>query len=167
MIAEAVFGALAAIAIAGAVLAVGSRQLVHAALWLVVTLGAIAGCFLLMSAEFVAWVQVLVYVGAVVVLIVFALMLTRRPTAGTSAEVTANRPVAAVLGALAALGLGVTFVTAFGGERISVTRAGTAEHLGAAIFSSWVLAFEVLSVVLLAALIAAIVLARGSGEGDR
>ena len=90
---EVVFLVMSAVAIASAVLAVGSRQLVHAALWLVVTLGAVAGCFVLMTAELLAWVQVLVYVGAVVVLVVFALMLTRSPTGSRSAEVTANRPV--------------------------------------------------------------------------
>ena len=51
----------------------------HAALWLVVTLGSLAGCYLLLAAEFVAWVQVLIYVGAVVVLLLFGLMLTRAP----------------------------------------------------------------------------------------
>lgn len=163
MIAQVLFVLLAMVVIASAALAVGSRQLVHAALWLVVTLGAVAGCFLLMGAELLAWVQVLVYVGAVVVLVVFALMLTRQPTAAMSAEVTKNRPVAAVLGALAALGMGATFVAAFGKQRIELAD-GSAGALGAAIFTDWVLAFEVLSVVLLAALIAAIAISRDSGD---
>ena len=77
--AEVVFLLMSAVVIASAVLAVGSRHLVHAALWLVVTLGAVAGCFILMTAELLAWVQVLVYVGAVVVLMLFGLMLTRAP----------------------------------------------------------------------------------------
>ncbi len=166
-VAEVVFLMLSAVAIASAVLAVGSRQLVHAALWLVVTLGAVAGCFVLMTAELLAWVQVLVYVGAVVVLVVFALMLTRSPTGWRSAEVTANRPVAAVLGLVAAAGLGATLVAGFSGERIAGTLPGTAESIGNALFTEWVLAFEVLSVVLLAALIAAIVLAAPSGDRGR
>lgn len=161
---EVVFLVMSAVAIASAVLAVGSRHLVHSALWLVVTLGAVAGCFVLMTAELLAWVQVLVYVGAVVVLVVFALMLTRSPTGAHSAEVTANRPVAAVFGLLAAVGLGATVVAGFGGERITGARPGTAESIGDALFNHWVLGFEVLSVVLLAALIAAIVLARSGSE---
>ena len=161
---EVVFLVMSAVAIASAVIAVGSRPLVHSALWLVVTLGAVAGCFVLMTAELLAWVQVLVYVGAVVVLVVFALMLTRSPTGARSAEVTANRPVAAVFGLLAAVGLGATVMAGFRGERITGARPGTAESIGDALFNHWVLGFEVLSVVLLAALIAAIVLARSGSE---
>jgi NADH-quinone oxidoreductase subunit J len=163
-LAEVVFLLLSVVVFVSAALAVGSRQLVHAALWLVVTLGGVAGCFVLMTAELLAWVQVLVYVGAVVVLIVFALMLTRSPTGSRSAEVTANRPVAAVIGLLAACGLGVTVVAGFHGEHIEGTLPGTAESIGDALFRHWVLGFEVLSVVLLAALIAAIVLARSGSE---
>ena len=65
------FGLLGLVALGSALLVVTTRQLVHAALWLVVTLGALAGCYLLLAAEFVAWVQVLIYVGAVVVLLLF------------------------------------------------------------------------------------------------
>jgi NADH-quinone oxidoreductase subunit J len=160
MIVEFLFGVMAALVLATAVLSVVSKQLVHAALWLVVTLGAVAGVFLTLGAELLAWVQVLVYVGAVVVLVVFALMLTRSPTGALSAEVTKNQPIAAVAGALASLGLGATFVAAFHGERLAVEKPGTAARIGTALFTEWVVAFEVLSVVLLAALIAAIVLSR-------
>ena len=163
-LAEVVFLLLSAVVLASAVLAVGSRKLVHAALWLVVTLGAVAGCFVLMTAELLAWVQVLVYVGAVVVLVVFALMLTRSPTGSRSAEVTANRPVAAVLGLVAAVGLGATVVGGFRGERVTSALPGTTGSIGEALFRHWVLGFEVLSVVLLAALIAAIVLSRSGSE---
>ncbi|HUQ00459.1 MAG TPA: NADH-quinone oxidoreductase subunit J [Aeromicrobium sp.] len=168
MIVDALFIVMSVIAIGSAVLAVGSRHLIHAALWLVVTLGAVAGAFLLMGAELLAWVQVLVYVGAVVVLIVFALMLTRRPTGVTSAEVTRNQPVAAAVSGLVAVGLGALYILTFGaGSRINVRHPGTAENIGSAIFADWVMAFEVLSVVLLVALIAAIVLSRRADAGDR
>lgn len=170
MIDDVLFLVMGVIALGSGILAVASRHLVHAALWLVVTLGAVAGAFLLLGAELLAWVQILVYVGAVVVLIVFALMLTRSPTAGSSAEVTANQRPAAVIAALSALGLGAVFVLAFGGTRIDVQRPGSAESIGAALFTHWVLAFEVLSVVLLVALIAAIAISRGTepdhGAGD-
>lgn len=168
MIDDALFLLMGLIAIVSGALAVASRHLIHAALWLVVTLGAVAGAFLLMGAELLAWVQVLVYVGAVVVLIVFALMLTRRPTGDASAEVTKNQRPAAIISALAGLGLGTLFVVTFGsGSRIIIRRPGTAESIGSAIFSDWVMAFEVLSVVLLVALIAAIVLSRRADAGDR
>jgi len=76
---DVLFGAVALITAASAVLAVTTQHLVHAALWLVVTLGTLAGCYLVLGAELVALVQLVVYVGAVVVLVLFALMLTRAP----------------------------------------------------------------------------------------
>ena len=77
---EVLFLLLGLVAVGSALLVVTTRTMVHAALWLVVTLGAVAGIFLLLAAEFVAWVQILIYVGAVVVLLLFALMLTKAPT---------------------------------------------------------------------------------------
>ncbi|HET8983875.1 MAG TPA: NADH-quinone oxidoreductase subunit J, partial [Pedococcus sp.] len=81
------FAAVGTVAAASGLLAVTTRHVVHAALWLVVCLGAVAGCYLVLGAEFVALVQLLVYVGAVVVLVLFALMLTRAPI-GPNDEVT-------------------------------------------------------------------------------
>src|SRR5262249_43787739 len=76
---EVAFGGLAVLAVSSALLAVTSPRVVHCALWLVVTLGSLAGVYLALGAEVVALVQLLVYVGAVVVLVLFALMLTRAP----------------------------------------------------------------------------------------
>ena len=87
---------LGVVALGSAVLVVTTRHLVHAALWLVVTLGALAGCYLLLAAEFLAWVQVLVYVGAVVVLLLFAVMLTRAPI-GASKDLDRPAGPAAVI----------------------------------------------------------------------
>jgi NADH-quinone oxidoreductase subunit J len=172
---EALFGLLGLVALGSALLVVTTRQLVHAALWLVVTLGSIAGCYLLLSAEFVAWVQVLIYVGAVVVLLLFGLMLTRAPI-GVSADLD-GPPMQRVAAAVVALGLAgivvVAAVEAFGGEgiRLGVDGVGwSSASGGAALFRAWVLPFEVLSVLLLAALVGAIVLSRrdiGGGEGAR
>lgn len=160
---ELVFLVLAVIAVGSALLSMTSGQLVHSALWLVVTLGAIAGCFVLMTAEFVAWAQVLVYVGSVVVLVIFALMLTRQ-TASTTAEVTGNRWAAAALGVVAAVGLGATMIAGFRGEEIQGRRIGSAGSIGDALFNDWVLPFEILSGVLLAALIGAIVISRSGSD---
>jgi NADH-quinone oxidoreductase subunit J len=160
--AEAVFVLLALVAVASAVLVVTTRNMVHAALWLVVTLGAIAGVYLVLAAEFVAWVQVLIYVGAVVVLLLFALMLTRAPT-GPQPDLDTRRVLpAAVVAALVAALLGTTVVAGFRDVRVDVRRSvvGSAEVTGATLFRSWVLPFEVLSVLLLAALVGAIALSR-------
>lgn len=161
---EFIFLVFAVIAVGSALLSMTAGQLVHSALWLVVTLGAVAGCFVLLTAEFVAWVQVLVYVGSIVVLVIFALMLTRQPSGARSAEVTSNRWLAAVLGLVAACGLGATMIAGFRGERIEGNQIGTAESIGQALFNDWVLPFEILSGVLLAALIGAIVISRSGSD---
>jgi NADH-quinone oxidoreductase subunit J len=159
---EVIFVLLGLVAVGSALLVVTTTNMVHAALWLVVALGAIAGCYLVLGAEFVAWVQVLIYVGAVVVLLLFALMLTKAPT-GRQPDLNVRRVVpAAVVAGLVAVLLGTTVVAGFAGVRIDLDEAvvGSAEVTGATIFSTWVLPFEVLSVLLLAALVGAIVLSR-------
>src|SRR5256885_13961065 len=108
--AEVVFALLGIVALAAAVLVVTTRQLVHAALWLVVTLGSLAGCYLLLTAEFVAWVQVLIYVGAVVVLLLFGLMLTRAPIGPSEGLDSENRIAAVVVAAASAIALVIVVV---------------------------------------------------------
>jgi NADH-quinone oxidoreductase subunit J len=166
---EILFALLGAVAVAAALLVVGSPNLVHAALWLVVTLGALAGCYLLLTAEFVAWVQVLIYVGAVVVLLLFGLMLTRAPI-GYSAELTSGHRWAAAIVAGATSGTLITvIVEAFRREYVDLHGgvAGASRGIGETIFRYWVLPFEILSVLLLAALIGAIVLSRRTPDEAR
>jgi NADH-quinone oxidoreductase subunit J len=170
---EVLFVLLGVVAVGSALLVVTTARLVHSALWLVVTLGALAGCYLLLAAEFVAWVQVLIYVGAVVVLLLFALMLTRAPTGPQLGETTGNRVVAAGVAVAVAVVLITTVAAGFGSTRIPLDDAllGSAAGTGEAIFRFWVLPFEVLSVLLLAALVGAIALSRpvrhrSGGEGD-
>ena len=160
----ALFSIAGAVVIAAAVLVVTSRRIVHAALWLVVALGAVAGCFGALHAEFVALVQILVYVGAIVVLVLFALMLTKAPTNPLPALTTRRSPFAAGVAVVLALVLGTGVVIAFGNEKVKPVPAGSAADIGTAVFRVWVLPFEVLSVLLLAALIGAIVLSQRSGK---
>jgi len=171
---EAIFVLLSLVALGSALLVVTTPHLVHAALWLVVTLGSVAGIFLVLAAEFVAWVQVLIYVGAVVVLLLFALMLTRAPT-GRQADLTVRRalPAALVAGLVGVL-LAVTVVAGFRDVRLDLdhTMVGSAGATGTAVFTVWVLPFEVLSVLPLAALVGAIALSRlradsSAARGDR
>ncbi|MCK2214750.1 NADH-quinone oxidoreductase subunit J [Actinomadura sp. ATCC 31491] len=158
---EIVFLLLGAVAVGSALLVVTTRQLVHAALWLVVCFGALAGCYLVLTAEFVAWVQVLIYVGAIVVLLLFGIMLTRAPI-GRSDDLNSGNRLVSALVALATAAVLVTVV--IDGFRAAYTPLnpgeGAARSLGASIFATWVLPFEALSVLLLAALIGAIVLSR-------
>ena len=160
---QVIFALLGLVALGSALLVVTTRNMVHAALWLVVTLGAVAGVYLLLAAEFLAWVQVLIYVGAVVVLLLFALMLTKAPTGPQpDLDVRHKVPAAVVAGLVGAL-LVVTVVAGFSGVELDLdgTVVGSAQLTGATVFEKWVLPFEVLSVLLLAALIGAIVLSRG------
>ncbi|MFG2903706.1 NADH-quinone oxidoreductase subunit J [Kitasatospora sp. NPDC048286] len=155
---------LVGIAVLGsAVVSVTTRQLVHAALWLVVALGGLAVEFLLLTAEFIAWVQVLIYLGSVVVLVLFGLMLTKAPIGRSPDADSKNRWVALVV-ALASAGTLVTLVVdAFRTSWIDLGQGGgSAAVTGASLFRHWVLPFEALSVLLLAALVGAIVLSCGA-----
>jgi NADH-quinone oxidoreductase subunit J len=170
---ELVFLLLSLVAVGSALLVVTTSNMVHAALWLVVTLGCVAGIFLVLAAEFVAWVQVLIYVGAVVVLLLFGLMLTKAPI-GVSLDLD-GPPLQRAAAAVVAVGLAavvcVAAAQAFHGEQIELgddAGRGSSTSTGTAVFRAWVLPFEVLSVLLLAALVGAIVLSRrdiGTQEG--
>jgi NADH-quinone oxidoreductase subunit J len=163
--ADVVFGLLAAVAIVAALVVVTTKQIVHAALWLVVALGAVAGCYLVMTAEFVAWMQVLIYLGAVVVLLLFGMMLTRAPI-GPSDDLTGTNRVAALVVSVAVSAvLGVLVVDAYASTMLDVSgEASTASIMGEALFRYWVLPFEALSVLLLSALVGAIVLSKTDEE---
>ena len=145
-----------------AVVTVTTKQLVHAALWLVVTLGGLAVEYLLLTAEFIAWVQVLIYVGSVVVLLLFGLMLTRAPIGRSPDADSGNRWAALTVAIAAAAALVWVVVDAFRTTWIDLdgAAAGSTEVTGASLFQSWVLPFEALSVLLLTALVGAIVLSR-------
>jgi NADH-quinone oxidoreductase subunit J/NAD(P)H-quinone oxidoreductase subunit 6 len=150
---------LGAIALGAGVLVVSTRHLVRAGLWLVVTLGATAGLYLVLTAELVAWVQVLLYVGAVVVLLLFAVMLTRAPI-GVSDDLDRPAWAGLLVGGGAGVGLAALLVDAYRWTRVELPPSGSAERIGAEVFRTWVLPFEVVSVLLLAALIGAIVVSR-------
>ncbi|MEO3927589.1 NADH-quinone oxidoreductase subunit J [Micromonosporaceae bacterium B7E4] len=147
--------ALGAVAVGSGVLVVSTRHLVRAGLYLVVCLGAVAGLYLVLTAELVAWVQLLIYVGAVVVLLLFAVMLTRAPI-GAADDLDRPGWPAALIGGGTGLGLAALLVDAYRWSTVELPDPGTAERIGTEIFRSWVLPFEVLSVLLLSALVGAI-----------
>jgi NADH-quinone oxidoreductase subunit J len=156
---DVVFVLVGLLTAGAAIKTVTSTNLVHAALYLATTLAGIAGVFLVLAADFLALVQLVVYVGAVAVLFLFGLMLTRAPI-GREALDSQNRGLALAVSGTLFVVLAVLVVGAFGDVRIDeVTGPGITE-IGLAIFSSWILPFEVLSMLLLAALIGAIVLSR-------
>jgi NADH-quinone oxidoreductase subunit J len=160
---DVLFIAVGLVAVGAALAVVATQHLVRAGLWLVLTLGAVAVEFLLLRAEFVAWVQVLIYVGAVVVLLLFAVMLTRAPI-GPSQDLDRPLGPALLVGAGTGLGLAALFAWAFAGRQFQAPPVGTAKALGGNLFDDWVLPFEVVSVLLLAALVGAVILSKKETE---
>src|SRR6476660_6161451 len=110
--ADILLAGLGAIALGAGVLVVSTRHIVRAGLWLVVSLCATAGLYLVLTAELVAWVQVLLYVGAVVVLLLFAVMLTRAPI-GASTDLDRPGWAGLLIGGGSGLGLAVLLADAF------------------------------------------------------
>jgi NADH-quinone oxidoreductase subunit J len=153
-------------ALGAALVTVTTKQLVHAALWLVVALGGLAVEYLLLTAEFIAWVQVLIYVGSVVVLLLFGLMLTRAPIGRSPDADSGNRWAALTVAVAAAVALVWVVVDAFRTTWIDLDgpAQGSTKVSGEILFQHWVLPFEALSVLLLAALVGAIVLSRKHRE---
>ena len=155
---EGIFVALGTAGTLAALRLVTAKNVVHAALYLVGALAAVGGVYLLLAAEFVAWVQVLIYVGAIVVLLLFGLMLTRAPI-GREALDNQQRGFAAIVGLAVLAGLVILVLDSFSEARIDLTTSRTAQ-VGESLFTRFVLPFEVVSFLLLAALVGAIVLAR-------
>jgi NADH-quinone oxidoreductase subunit J len=140
---------------------VTAQNVVHAALYLVGALAGTAGLFLILSAEFVAWVLVLVYIGAVIVLFLFGIMITRAPT-GLDEGLSADRKLWPALLSLALfVAMAWGSIEAFGTDPVTTTGSATAtELLGESLLGRFVVPFEIVSFVLLAALIGGITIAR-------
>lgn len=170
---EIVFVLVGLATLGAALVTVTTKQLVHAALWLVAALGGVAVEYLLLTAEFIAWVQVLIYVGSVVVLLLFGLMLTKAPIGRSPDADSGNRWVALGVALVSAATLVTLVVDAFRTTWIDLgtsggpSTQGSTRVTGEALFRGWVLPFEALSVLLLAALVGAIVLSRRAQDDSR
>jgi len=140
---------------------VTAKNVVHAALYLVGALAGTAGLFLLLSAEFVAWTLVLVYIGAVVVLFLFGIMITRAPTGFDEGLDADHKAWPATLAAGVFVMMSWASIDAFGTELVvSIGVAVPTELIGESLLGRFVMPFEIVSFVLLAALIGGITLAR-------
>ena len=162
---EVVFYIVAVIAVAGGLGVVLARDIVHAALFLILTLLMTAGIFVLLSAEFLALVQILVYGGGVTILVIFALMITQLRQARAALD-GPQRPFAAVaaLALIVVLGIMAWETEWLGGDGgISVV---STEALGDALFRDFSVPFEIASFVLLVALIGAVALARTDDDDE-
>jgi NADH-quinone oxidoreductase subunit J len=157
-----VFWLLAAVILASAIAVVSLKNIFHCALALVSALFGVAGIYVLLHAEFLAAAQVLIYVGAVAILMIFAVMLT--------ADLSVRKIVQTNRNALAAFFVCIVFAMGayvmLRATDIWYTAEGqlpekNVETVGRLIMTQYMLPFEVVSILLLAALIGAVVLARG------
>lgn len=160
MVQRLIFLFVAAVTLFGAFRVVATRNVVRGALSLVLALSGVAVVFLLLTAEMLTWVQILIYVGAVIVLLLFGLMLTRAPI-GRSAADDQQRGVAALVAGGLFLVTSTVLWQTFAGQTINLRpELFSTEALGTQLFTRFVLPFEVVSVLLLAALVGAVVLAK-------
>jgi NADH-quinone oxidoreductase subunit J len=149
---------------AAALFLVTTRNVVHSALALVVVMLGVAGTFLLLGAEFLAWTQVLVYAGAVIVLILFGLMLTRAPIGPVREDVENARLAFGVSAALFVF-LMVLIVGSFADTRLTLTVTPTVA-LAEFLYVEWAFPLLAMGFLLTVALVGAVIIARQEeGEG--
>jgi len=151
-----IFAGLTAIA---SLFVVTTRNVVHSALGLAAALVGAAAIFILFGAEFIGLAQILIYVGAVVVLFLFGIMLTSG-TGGRTVVDNDRRWLAALVSIGVFVVLAAGMITAYGRQRLEFKVAFPIRELGTELFTNWILPFEAVSILLLAALVGAIVLAR-------
>jgi NADH-quinone oxidoreductase subunit J len=161
----AIFLVLSAFTLAAGLMVVTVKNIIHSALWLIASFFSVAALYLLMEAEFIAIVQVLIYVGAISILILFAIMLTRHVT-GEGVRQLYKRWWAALIVAAALFGLLIVpSVTSYEWSTVPPPAEGqtqpiaSATEIGTAFMREYLLPFELASVLLLVALIGAIVIA--------
>jgi len=169
MVQEAIFWLLAATSVVAALAVIRLRDIFRAALMLVVVFLAVAGLFVLLSAEFLAVVQVLIYAGAVSILIIFAVFLTREVETGNPSNrlrLPALMGAGLILATLVFVALRTNWhlledsLSPESLDKVKEVFATTPEWLADLLLQEWVLPFEVASVLLLAAILGALVLVR-------
>ena len=150
--------------LASAIMVVTTRKLIHAALWLIAALFGVAILYAILEAGFMVVVQVVVYIGAIAILFIFADMLTRKEARDTGLQTRKGWPMAALLAALFLAGLVILLLAQPGVDRSADAipqGVDTVLALGQALVSpdAYVLPFEVASVLLLAALVGSVFIA--------
>jgi NADH:ubiquinone oxidoreductase subunit 6 (subunit J) len=161
MIAQIVFWLMAILAVGSALITAFSRNIVYSAFALLGAFAGVVGIYILLAADFVAMVQVFVYIGGILVLTIFAVMLTQ----GIGDVHVSNRAVGAIPALLTTLIVGAvmlyaTLRTPWYTVKTALTVAPTTYGIGNAFLDTYVLPFELASLVLLAALIGAVVISR-------
>ncbi len=159
---EIIFLVIAVVTLLAALFVVTTPNLVHAALWLILTLFGVAATFVLLNATFLAVVQVVVYIGAIAILMIFAIMLTRRVMKDSGPQTNSNWIWAALLGLVLFAGLTFLIINSSAAEAsLTTLSVDPVVQLGRELVSpnAYVIPFELASVLLLAAMIGSIVVA--------
>ena len=154
------FVLMSILAIGGALLVVTTRRLFHSALALVLSFVGMAGLYILLEAEFLAAVQILIYVGAVAILIIFAIMVTRHLMDPKAKAFNEQWWVAALVGALLFVVLVAAIVKVPWPVSASPAPVDSIAMLGSSFVGEYLVPFEVVSILLMVALIGAIIIAR-------
>ncbi len=155
------FWIIAVLMVVSALRVVTTNNVVHSALWLVVVLAGAAGQYILLAAEFVAITQVLVYIGAVMVLFLFGTMLTRARIGAEADLNNSYKKLGIPVGLVMLVAMGLALTRSFGDEKLPESaKVVSIQEVSDQIFGPYLLPFWALSFVLLAAVVGAIVLAR-------
>jgi len=159
---DALFVVLAALMLVSGLAVVTMRDIIRCGLAMIVCFSALAGIYVVVGAPLVAAAQVLVYVGAISVLVLFAIMLTQSKAAPARLVFQTQAAPAAVLAVVIALMVGLTVTGTDWGELERRVRLATGS-LAATLFSQYVLPFEIVSVLLLMAVVGGVFLAKREG----
>ena len=164
MIDAAFFYTFALLAVGGAVLTITRRNAVHSAICLIVSLLGVAGLYLLLQAEFLFAVQIVLYIGGIMVLFLFVIMLVNIEQASAQAQFTRHWWLA--LACAIVVGAEILYVLAKGGDSFplpasaAAPQGGNTELIANAIFRDYLVPFELASVLLLAAIVGSVIMAR-------
>ena len=159
------FFSLSLLAIASAIMMITRRNPINSALYLIMNFFSISGLYLLLKAQFIAIIQVLVYMGAIMVLFLFVIMLLNLQDEKKLKEQYSYKKITAVLLSILLFGLlGITIFFGFAGKMTAISdkaeQFGTAEYIGSELFTNYSFPFELASFLLLAAIVGAVVLAK-------
>ena len=161
------FFLFAIVGVGSAIMVVTNRNVVHAALFLLLTFFCVGATYVMLRAELLAAVQVLVYAGAVMVLFLFATLVINIPRALALRQWNRQSSVAVILSGLTGLWIIIATSSAFSNlEAPGSDPLGTPEAVGRLVFSEYILPFEIASLVLLAAMVGAIYLARSTAQAE-
>ncbi len=171
---QVLFWILAAIAIVSALMVITRRNPVHSALFLITTLFCVAGIYLQLHAEFLAAVQIIVYVGGIMVLFLFVIMLVNLETVATERRFNKQWIIGLVAGAILLAEFGyvifrgkAALVLPATDTAVDVLTKNNSEQIGTVLYQNYMLPFEIASFLLLVAIIGAVVLAKRKLSSDK